>query len=71
MNDSAGTSFRGFRPPPPRQRRPARSRPPQREGVDYETVFVRKRSRNNTRRAVLASAIARRHMGHHASSPMG
>ena len=42
MNDSAGTSFRGFRPPPPRQRRPARSRPPQREGVDYETVFVRK-----------------------------
>lgn len=42
MNDSAGTSFRGFRPPPPRQRRPGRSRPPQREGVDYETVFVRK-----------------------------
>ena len=42
MNDSAGTSFRGFRPPPPRQRRPVRSRPPQREGVDYETVFVRK-----------------------------
>ena len=28
-------------------------------------------SRNNTRRAVLASAIARRHMGHHASGPMG
>ena len=42
MNDSAGTTFRGFRPPPPRQRRPVRSRPPQREGVDYETVFVRK-----------------------------
>ena len=42
MNDSAGTSFRGFRPAPPRHRRPVRSGPPQREGVDYETVFVRK-----------------------------
>ena len=42
MSDPTGTSFRGFRPPPPRQRRPERPRPPQREGVEYETVFVRK-----------------------------
>ncbi|MDP7066524.1 MAG: endolytic transglycosylase MltG [Acidimicrobiales bacterium] len=42
MSDPTGTSFRGFRPPPPRQRRPELPRPPQREGVEYETVFVRK-----------------------------
>ena len=42
MSDPTGTSFRGFRPPPPRPRRPERSRPPQRGGVEYETIFVRK-----------------------------
>ncbi|MCH2634761.1 MAG: endolytic transglycosylase MltG [Acidimicrobiales bacterium] len=42
MNSPADSSFRGFRPPPPRQRRTERAKPSQREGVDYETVFVRK-----------------------------
>ena len=42
MSDPTGTSFRGLRPPPPLQRRPERARPPQREGVEYETIFVRK-----------------------------
>ena len=42
MNSPTDSSFRGFRPPPPRQRRTERAKPSQREGVDYETVFIRK-----------------------------
>ena len=35
-------SLRGFRPPPPRQRRAKTANSEGREGVEYETVFVRK-----------------------------
>ncbi|MED5552931.1 MAG: endolytic transglycosylase MltG [Actinomycetota bacterium] len=35
-------SLRGFRPPPPRQRRAKTANNEGREGVEYETVFVRK-----------------------------
>ncbi|HBV24781.1 MAG TPA: endolytic transglycosylase MltG [Acidimicrobiaceae bacterium] len=35
-------NFRGYRPPPPRGHRPERSKPAKREGVDYETIFIRK-----------------------------
>ena len=42
MNRSSGLPLRGFRPPPPRQRRTKKASPQGREGVDYETIFVRK-----------------------------
>ena len=42
MTSPTNPPFRGFRPPPPRQPRPERSKPQQKEGVDYETIFVRK-----------------------------
>ena len=35
-------NFRGYRPPSPRGHRPERSKPAKREGVDYETIFIRK-----------------------------
>ena len=42
MTPPTNSRFRGFKPPPPRQRRPERFKPRQKEGVDYETIFVRK-----------------------------
>ena len=42
MTPPTNSRFRGFKPPPPRQRRPERVKPRQKEGVDYETIFVRK-----------------------------
>lgn len=42
MNRRSGRPLRGFRPPPPRQRRIKNSNPEGRDGVDFETIFVRK-----------------------------
>ncbi len=42
MTSPPKSPFRGFRPPPPRQPRPERVKPRHKEGVDYETIFIRK-----------------------------
>tara|TARA_B100001179_G_scaffold170883_1_gene126401 strand:- start:617 stop:1804 length:1188 start_codon:yes stop_codon:yes gene_type:complete len=42
MNRPPGNPLRGFQPPPPRKRRVKNLNPDGREGVAYETVFVRK-----------------------------
>lgn len=42
MNRRYGLPLRGFRPPPPRQRRVKNPKPEGREGADFETIFVRK-----------------------------
>ncbi len=42
MNRRSGLPLRGFRPPPPRQRRVKNPNPEGREGADFETIFVRK-----------------------------
>jgi UPF0755 protein len=42
MTRRSGLPLRGFRPPPPRQRRVKNPNPEGREGADFETIFVRK-----------------------------